>query len=224
MKTFTLYWRKLPRCGFRTTSEPNTGYTGPRKPQPISEGERIFTSSTWKGVTAVPPHFRLKRRLFTAINAFLILRLNTLHTKLSKEVLLLDAEGSDELDGEERLQSHIKHNTPRNFQPTLATIPTSLPPALPNPSHTRPALNQAVRPLSIPQLRNSPMVTSQKPQPVASTSRRREELLPLPFPAAQLFECWDQWPIQVTREDANTASENQDGVARLFRRVDRNSR
>ncbi|MBW0533098.1 hypothetical protein O181_072813 [Austropuccinia psidii MF-1] len=57
------------------------------------------------------------------------------------------------------------------------------------------------------------MVTSQQPQPVASTCRRREELSPLLFPA-----------IQVTREDPNTASENQDSVARLFRRVDRNSR
>ncbi|MBW0546949.1 hypothetical protein O181_086664, partial [Austropuccinia psidii MF-1] len=126
------------------------------------------------------------------------------------------AEGSDELDGKEfevvpnsaghpvnsspshpppkRLQIHIIHNTPRNFQPTLATIS----PASPNPSHTRPALNQAVRPSPIPQPRNSPMVTSQQPQPVANTSRRRE--------------------------DPNTASENEDAVARLFRRVDRNSR
>ncbi|MBW0508734.1 hypothetical protein O181_048449 [Austropuccinia psidii MF-1] len=89
-----------------------------------------------------------------------------------------DAEGSDELDGEEvevipisaghpvnsspshppakRLQSHIIHSTPRNFQPTLATIPTSIPP-----SYTRPALNQAVTPSPIPQTRSSPMGTSQ---------------------------------------------------------------
>ncbi|MBW0593055.1 hypothetical protein O181_132770 [Austropuccinia psidii MF-1] len=120
-----------------------------------------------------------------------------------------NAEGSDELDGEEaevvphsaghpvnsspshtpakRLQSHIIHNTPRNFQPTLATIP----PASPNPSHTRPALNQAVRPSPIPQPRNSPMVTSQQPQPLASTSKRRKELSPLPFPASQVFQCQD---------------------------------
>ncbi|MBW0482223.1 hypothetical protein O181_021938 [Austropuccinia psidii MF-1] len=130
-----------------------------------------------------------------------------------------DAEGSDELDGEEaevvpisaghpvnssssnppakRLQSHIIHSTPRNFQPTLATIS----PASPNPSHTRPALNQAVRPSQIPQPRNSPMVTSRQPQAVASTSRRR-----------------------ITREDPNMANENQDAVTRLFRRVDRDSR
>ncbi|MBW0585402.1 hypothetical protein O181_125117 [Austropuccinia psidii MF-1] len=119
-----------------------------------------------------------------------------------------------------RLQSHIIHNTPRNLQPTLATIP----PASPNPSHTRPALNKSVRPSPIPHPRNSPMVTSQQPQPVASTSRRREELSPLLFPAAQLFQSRDQWPIQVTRGDPNMASENQDSVARLFRRVDRNSR
>ncbi|MBW0529062.1 hypothetical protein O181_068777 [Austropuccinia psidii MF-1] len=131
-----------------------------------------------------------------------------------------DAEGSDELDGEEaevvphsaghlvnsspshptakRLNSHVIHNTPRNFQPTLATIPTSIPPSSPNPSHTRPALNQAVRPSPIPQPRDSPMVTSQQPQPVASTGRRRE------YP--------------------NMESENQDAVARLFSRGDRNSR
>ncbi|MBW0510860.1 hypothetical protein O181_050575 [Austropuccinia psidii MF-1] len=118
-----------------------------------------------------------------------------------------------------RLQSHKIHNTPRNFQPTIATIPTSIPPASPNPSHTRFASNQAVRPSPIPQPRNSPMVTSQQPKSIDSTSRRREELSPLKFPAAQLIQCRDQWPIQVTREDPNTASENQDSVARLFRRV-----
>ncbi|MBW0568391.1 hypothetical protein O181_108106 [Austropuccinia psidii MF-1] len=76
------------------------------------------------------------------------------------------------------------HSTPRNLQPTLSTIP----PASPNPSNTRPASNQAVRPSPIPQPRNSPMVTSQQPQPVASTSRRREELSPFLFPAAQVFQ------------------------------------
>ncbi|MBW0554507.1 hypothetical protein O181_094222 [Austropuccinia psidii MF-1] len=79
-----------------------------------------------------------------------------------------DAEGSDELDGEEveviphsaghpsnssssqppanRFQSQVIPSTPRNFQPTLATIPTSIPPASPHSSHTRPAFNPAVRP------------------------------------------------------------------------------
>ncbi|MBW0519205.1 hypothetical protein O181_058920 [Austropuccinia psidii MF-1] len=120
-----------------------------------------------------------------------------------------DAEGSDQLDGEEvevvphsaghpvnsspshppskRLQSHIIYNTPKNFQPTLATNP----PASCNPSHTRPSLNQAVRSFPIPQPRYLPMVTSQQPQPVASTSRRRDELSPFPFPASQVFQCWD---------------------------------
>ncbi|MBW0577505.1 hypothetical protein O181_117220 [Austropuccinia psidii MF-1] len=107
-------------------------------------------------------------------------------------------------------------STPRAFQPTLATIPTSIYPASPHSSHTRPPLNPAVRP--------SPIVTSQQLQPVASTSRRREELSPFPFPAAQVFQNWDQWPILVTREHPNTASYNQDAVDRLFRRVDRNSR
>ncbi|MBW0549572.1 hypothetical protein O181_089287 [Austropuccinia psidii MF-1] len=116
----------------------------------------------------------------------------------------MDAEGSDELDSEEvevvpnsaghpsntspsqppakRFQSHIIPNTPRNFQPTLATIPTSINPASPSFSHTRPSLNPAVRPSPIQNPRNSPIATSQKLQPVASTSRRREELSPLPFP------------------------------------------
>ncbi|MBW0476283.1 hypothetical protein O181_015998 [Austropuccinia psidii MF-1] len=153
-----------------------------------------------------------------------------------------DAEGSDELDGEEvevvphsaghppnsspshppakRLQRNIIHNTPRNLQPTLATIP----PSSPNPSHTRHALNQEVRPSPIPQPRNSHIVTSQQAQPVASTSRRREALSPLPFPAAQVFQLRDQWTIQVRREDQNIASQNQDAVARLLKRVERNSR
>ncbi|MBW0577206.1 hypothetical protein O181_116921 [Austropuccinia psidii MF-1] len=121
----------------------------------------------------------------------------------------LDAEGSDALDGEEvevvpnsaghtsndspaqppakRFQSQIIPSTPRNFQPTLTTIP----PASPNSSHTRPALNPEVRTSPIQQPRNSPIVTSQQLQPVASTSRRREELAPLPFPAAQVFQCRD---------------------------------
>ncbi|MBW0554242.1 hypothetical protein O181_093957 [Austropuccinia psidii MF-1] len=149
-----------------------------------------------------------------------------------------DAEGSDELDGEEaevvphlvghqssssssqplanRFQSHVIPSTPRNFQPTLATVPTSLPPTSPSSSHARPALAQAVRP--------SPIITSQQLQPMASSSRRRDGFSSLPFPAAQVFQRRDHWPILVTREDPNAASENQEAVARLFRRVDRNSR
>ncbi|MBW0503423.1 hypothetical protein O181_043138 [Austropuccinia psidii MF-1] len=83
-----------------------------------------------------------------------------------------DAEGSDELDGEEveviphsaghpsnispsqppakRFQSQFIPSTPRNLPPTLATIPTSIPPASPHSSQTRLALNPAVRPSPIP--------------------------------------------------------------------------
>ncbi|MBW0550834.1 hypothetical protein O181_090549 [Austropuccinia psidii MF-1] len=159
-----------------------------------------------------------------------------------------DAEGSDELDGEEvevvphsvghpssnsssqplantRFQSQIIPSTPRTFQPMLASIPTTLPPPSPTTSHTtRPALNPAVRPSPVQQPRNSPITTSRQLQPVASSSRRRDGLSPLPFPAAQVFQRRERWPIRVTREDPNAASENQDAVARLFRRVDRNSR
>ncbi|MBW0560745.1 hypothetical protein O181_100460 [Austropuccinia psidii MF-1] len=119
-----------------------------------------------------------------------------------------------------RFQSHIIRSTPRNFQPTLATIP----PVSPSSSHTKPSLSPAVRPSPIQHARNIPIVTSQQLQPVASTSRRREELSFLLFPDAQVFQQRDCWPIGVTREDPNTASENQDAVARLFRRFDRNSR
>ncbi|MBW0570979.1 hypothetical protein O181_110694 [Austropuccinia psidii MF-1] len=95
-----------------------------------------------------------------------------------------DAEGSDELDCEEvevvphsvghqsstssskplanRFQSQVIPSTPRTFQPVLASIPTSLPPASQIPSHSRPALTQEVRPSPIQQPRNSPITTSQK--------------------------------------------------------------
>ncbi|MBW0493047.1 hypothetical protein O181_032762 [Austropuccinia psidii MF-1] len=124
-----------------------------------------------------------------------------------------DAEGSDDLDGEEvevipnsaghpsnsspsqppvkRFQSQVIPSTSRNFQPTLATISASIPPASPHSSHTRPALNSAVRSSPIQQSRNFPIVNSQQLQPVTSTSRRREELSPLPFPATQVFQSRD---------------------------------
>ncbi|MBW0530019.1 hypothetical protein O181_069734 [Austropuccinia psidii MF-1] len=157
-----------------------------------------------------------------------------------------DAEGSDELDGEEvevvphsvghqsstsstqplanRFQSQVIPSTPRTFQPALASIPTTIPPSAPSTSHARPALNPAVRPSPSQKPRNSPITTSQQLQPVASSSRRRDGLSPLPFPAAQAFQRRDCWNIQITIEDPNAASENQEAVARLFMRVDRNSR
>ncbi|MBW0587304.1 hypothetical protein O181_127019 [Austropuccinia psidii MF-1] len=157
-----------------------------------------------------------------------------------------DAEGSDGLVGEEvevvphlvghpsskssaqplanRPQSQVIPSTPRTFQPMLASIPTTIPPPSPITSHARPALNPALRPSPIQPSRISPITTSCQLQPEASSSRRRDGLSPLLFPAAQVFQRRDCWPIQVTREDPNAASENQDAVARLFRRVDRNSR
>ncbi|MBW0513764.1 hypothetical protein O181_053479 [Austropuccinia psidii MF-1] len=157
-----------------------------------------------------------------------------------------DAEGSDKLDGEEVVhvphsvdhqsstsssqplangfQSQVIPSTPRTFKPVLASIPTSLPPASPSPSHSRPALKQAVRTSPNQKPGNSPITTSQQLQPMTSSSRRRDGLSPLPFPATQVFQRRDCWPIQITREDPNAASENQESGARLFRRVDRNSR
>ncbi|MBW0501914.1 hypothetical protein O181_041629 [Austropuccinia psidii MF-1] len=123
--------------------------------------------------------------------------------------LMLEGPFHDELDGEEvevvpnsaghpsntspsqppskRFQSQFIPSTLRTFQLTLSTIPTSILPALPNSSHTRPALNPAVGPSPFKNARNAPIVTSQQLQPVASTTKRREELSPFPFPAAQLF-------------------------------------
>ncbi|MBW0587736.1 hypothetical protein O181_127451 [Austropuccinia psidii MF-1] len=156
-----------------------------------------------------------------------------------------DAEGSDGLDGEvkvvshlvghpssnfsaqplaNRLKSQVIPSTPKTFQPVLASIPTTIPHSSPSMSHSRPAFNQEVRPSPIQKPRNSPITTSQQLQPMSSSSRRRDGLSPLSFPSAQVFQRRDPWPIQITREDPNAMSENQEAVARLFRRVDRNSR
>ncbi|MBW0557903.1 hypothetical protein O181_097618 [Austropuccinia psidii MF-1] len=157
-----------------------------------------------------------------------------------------DAEGSDELDGEEvqviphsvghpssnsssqplanRFQRQVTPSTRRTFQPIVASIPTTIPPPSSSTSHARPAFNPKVRPSPVQKSRNSPITTSHQLQPVASSSRRRDGLSPLPFPAVQVFQRRERWPIRVTKEDPNAASENQDSVARLFRRVDRNSR
>ncbi|MBW0497870.1 hypothetical protein O181_037585 [Austropuccinia psidii MF-1] len=72
-------------------------------------------------------------------------------------------------------QSQIILTTPINLQPILFSIPSSIPPPSPNTSTSVPALVSPVRNSPIPQTRNSPMVTSQQLQPVASSSRRRED-------------------------------------------------
>ncbi|MBW0546675.1 hypothetical protein O181_086390 [Austropuccinia psidii MF-1] len=142
----------------------------------------------------------------------------------------LDAEGSDELHGEEvevvhnsichqnsaspshlpakRFQTHIIPRTPRTFQITLATLPTFLPPASPSSSTARPSLIPEVIQSPIHLSRNYPIVTSQKQQPVPKSSRRREEISPFPFPATQAFQQRECWAIQATREDPNTESSN----------------
>ncbi|MBW0544342.1 hypothetical protein O181_084057 [Austropuccinia psidii MF-1] len=123
------------------------------------------------------------------------------------------------MDGEEIPNSGNTHS-PRNFQPVLSTFP----PPSPSPSPSKPALVSTVRPSPIPQPRSSPMGTSQQLRPVVSSSRRREDHSPLPFPASQVFKQRKNWPIQLIREDPNMEHEGPDGVTRLFGRVDRNSR
>ncbi|MBW0476017.1 hypothetical protein O181_015732 [Austropuccinia psidii MF-1] len=94
--------------------------------------------------------------------------ISTINTEGMVKPIRRIADSSPDLDGEEAevvpnfaghpsntspskppskiFQSQIIPSTPRNFQPTLSTIPTSIPPASPHSSHTRPAFNQAVRP------------------------------------------------------------------------------
>ncbi|MBW0547917.1 hypothetical protein O181_087632 [Austropuccinia psidii MF-1] len=139
--------------------------------------------------------------------------------------LVVDAEGSAKLDGEEvevlnpfignhsgtspskpsskRFQSQVIPRTPQNSHPVLSTIPSSIPPPSLNPSTSRVALASPLRPSPITQPRKSPIFTSQQLQPVASSSRRREDLFAFLFPAAQLFQIMESWPVQVTREDPN---------------------
>ncbi|MBW0546525.1 hypothetical protein O181_086240 [Austropuccinia psidii MF-1] len=139
-----------------------------------------------------------------------------------------DAEGSEYNSSAQplanRFQRQVIPSTPRTFQPVVASIPTTFPPSSPSNSHARPVLNPAVRPSPSQKPRTSPITTSQQLQTMASSSRRRDGLSPLPFHAAQVFQRRDCWPIRITREDPNAAIENQEAVARLFRRVDRNSR
>ncbi|MBW0584592.1 hypothetical protein O181_124307 [Austropuccinia psidii MF-1] len=121
-------------------------------------------------------------------------------------------------------QSQVIPSTPISFQPVLSTIPSSIPPPSPNPLAYSPALVSPVRPSPIPQPRNSPIVISQQLQTVASSRRRREDQSPLPFPPSQVFQQREYWPIQITREYPNMVNNGQDSAARLFRRLNRNSR
>ncbi|MBW0540693.1 hypothetical protein O181_080408 [Austropuccinia psidii MF-1] len=123
-----------------------------------------------------------------------------------------------------RFQIQVIPISPRNFQPVLSTIPSSIPPPSQNPSTSRPALVSPVRPSPIPQTRNSLMVTSQQLQPVANSRRRREGQLPLLFPDTQSFHQRELWPIQVTREDPNISNNGHNALAQLFIRLYRDSR
>ncbi|MBW0488992.1 hypothetical protein O181_028707 [Austropuccinia psidii MF-1] len=91
-----------------------------------------------------------------------------------------NAEGSDELDDEEVevvnpsighhsstspyqpsskiFQSKVIPSTPRNFQPTLSIIPSSIPPPSPNTSTSRPFLASPLSSSPIPKPRQLPIV------------------------------------------------------------------
>ncbi|MBW0542318.1 hypothetical protein O181_082033 [Austropuccinia psidii MF-1] len=87
-----------------------------------------------------------------------------------------DSEDREELDGEEplanRFQSHIILSTPKTFQPTLATVPTSLPTNSISSSYSSPTLTQPVRPSPIQQPRNSPIITPQQLQPIVTGTQQ----------------------------------------------------
>ncbi|MBW0493352.1 hypothetical protein O181_033067 [Austropuccinia psidii MF-1] len=70
-----------------------------------------------------------------------------------------------------RSQSEIIPSTPRNFQQVLSRITSSIPSPSPNPSTARLSPTSPLRKSPIPQPRKYLMVTSQKLQPVESSSR-----------------------------------------------------
>ncbi|MBW0461153.1 hypothetical protein O181_000868 [Austropuccinia psidii MF-1] len=98
-----------------------------------------------------------------------------------------DAEGRDELDREEaevihplvdhssssspiqppakKLYSNLIPNTPRNFQPVLPLLPSSIPPPSPKPSTSRPFLTSPMKSSPIQQPRPSPIPTCDQHQP-----------------------------------------------------------
>ncbi|MBW0461531.1 hypothetical protein O181_001246 [Austropuccinia psidii MF-1] len=114
-------------------------------------------------------------------------------------------EGSYEVDGEEAevVPNSIDHQSSASpSQPASRRFQSQVIPSTPR------KLQQILPLLGLPWLNH----------------RRREDHLPLPFPATQLFQRRENWPIQATREDPNMESEGQDAVARFFRIDDRNSR
>ncbi|MBW0482270.1 hypothetical protein O181_021985 [Austropuccinia psidii MF-1] len=68
------------------------------------------------------------------------------------------------------------------------------------------------------------MSTFQNLQPFFSFSRRREERFPFPFPDTQVVQRREQWPVCVTQQYPNMVNEGKYSLAKLLRRVDRNSR
>ncbi|MBW0501493.1 hypothetical protein O181_041208 [Austropuccinia psidii MF-1] len=88
-----------------------------------------------------------------------------------------DAEVSDKLDGDEvevsnplvghysssspkEFHSHLIPITPRNFQPVLSSVPSSVPPPSPKSSNDRPIVASPMKPSPIPQPQPSPVLTS----------------------------------------------------------------
>ncbi|MBW0493319.1 hypothetical protein O181_033034 [Austropuccinia psidii MF-1] len=58
-------------------------------------------------------------------------------------------------------------------------------------------------------------------QPVARAITRREDRSPLPFPATQVFQIRERWPVRIKIKDPNMGVEGHDAMERPFRRFDR---
>ncbi|MBW0494405.1 hypothetical protein O181_034120 [Austropuccinia psidii MF-1] len=157
-------------------------------PTPDVTGSRQRDVARW---TNVGGSITVGDRPIYSSSAILISRINiesvVKHIRqIANSPPYLNAEGSNELDGEEveainspvghksslspsqppskRFQICLIPSTPKHFQPTLATIPTCLPPTSPSSSNTRPAMIPEVRPSPIQKSRISPIVTSQQLQ------------------------------------------------------------
>ncbi|MBW0470491.1 hypothetical protein O181_010206 [Austropuccinia psidii MF-1] len=120
-----------------------------------------------------------------------------------------NAEGSDELDGEE--VQIISQSINAQYSKKFAT---SVPPPSSGHFTARPPKASAMRRYSI---RPSPTThygpsqvhPPQQLQPVSSTNITREVSSPLPFPSTQVFQRRERWPIRVSRGDQNDGNDGQ---------------
>ncbi|MBW0480178.1 hypothetical protein O181_019893 [Austropuccinia psidii MF-1] len=89
--------------------------------------------------------------------------------------------------------NQIIPSTPRDFQPRISTVSSSVPHPSPNTSTTRPSV------LASP-FRPSPVPPSNTLQPISRISNpSRAKIFPLPPLYSQVFQRRDHWPVKSTR-------------------------